>query len=226
MRESLIAAAMVSGLTSSVMAGPKPHEHSDVIVAPIAGQLTTNSEHDEMLELSRVFAGELGELAPNFGSEPGFASDTLPAFTQVGFNIMDSLRVWNGSDFGAISSGTMTIELAPGVPGTPSATTPTSPGIVNGFAFSTADSDGVMHQDLGMTLNAPAGAGVYLLQLRLIDTSGALNASAPFWFVLNNGADELEHDAAVKYVETVLVPTPGITAMFGVFTLAAWGRRR
>lgn len=203
--------AAVLTISSGAMA-----QHQDVIVTPVGGVLTTQA---------RVYGADLGAIVPNFGDEPGFESDTLPAFAELGFDVMDAARVWDGSDFDALSASVITIELAPGVPGTPSVVTPAAPGVVAGYVIAAADEFGTLHQHLGMTLGAPASAGVYLLQLRLWEGSGAVGASEPLWIVLNNGADELEHDAAIAYVEEVLVPSPGLGLM-AVAGLGAVVRRR
>lgn len=223
-----VTAVFLTAATGAVLAGPK-HHHGDVIVTVEAGRLITATEHDDTLEHERVFGGELGELIPGFGDEPGFEGHGLPALTQVGFDILDALRIWNGSDFGAISPSTLTLELAPGVPGSPSATTPALPGFVPGFIFGTADEEGEFHQHIGMTLNAPGDEGVYLVQLRAFsptDTSGGLVPSESFWLVLNNGMDENTHDAAIDYVRSVIVPAPGALLVSAGMVLAGIRRRR
>jgi hypothetical protein len=144
----------------------------------------------------------------------------------VGFDILDAARMWDGSDFDALSSGLFTMELAPGVPGSPSATTPGVPGSVPGFVIATADGDGTFHQHIGMTLGAPADSGVYLLSLRLWDESGALGTSDSIWFVLNNGMSEADHEAAIAYVESVLVPGPSVAGLLGLAGFAGLRRRR
>jgi len=208
------AVMMMLACVGTAVAGEKKHQ--DVEVSVVGGQLVTEG---------RVFGAELGELIPNFGNEPGFEGVSLPAFTSVGFDILDSARLWDGSSFDGLSSGLLTLELAPGVPGSPSATTPTAPGIVPGFVFASADASGEFHQDIGMTLGAPAGSGIYLLSLLLWDESGALGPSDPFWFVLNNGMSEEDHDAAIAYVESVVVPSPG-AGLLAIGGLAPLRRRR
>lgn len=205
---------MMLACVGTAVAGEKKHQ--DVEVSVVGGQLVTEG---------RVFGAELGELIPNFGNEPGFEAVSLPAFTSVGFDIMDSARLWDGSSFDVLSSGLLTFELAPGVPGSPSATSPAVPGIVPGFVFASADASGEFHQDIGMTLGAPAGSGIYLLSLRLWDESGTLASSDPFWFVLNNGMSEEDHEAAIAYVESVVVPSPGVGAI-GIAGFACVRRRR
>lgn len=222
----MMTAAMLAVAAAGAFAGSKEH-HGDVVITVDDGRLMTATEHKGKLEPERVFGGELGKVIPGFGDEPGFEAVSLPAFTRVGFDILDAARVWNGGDFDLLSSGTFTLELAPGVPGSPSATTPIVPGVVPGFVFGTADEEGGFHQHIGMMLNAPAGEGVYLLQLRLLspaDTSGILAPSEPFWLVLSNGADEKAHDAAMEYVRSVIVPAPG--AGVGVLLVGVMGLRR
>lgn len=197
-------------------AGVASAQHQDVVITAVDGVLTTQS---------RVYGADLGEIVPNFGDEPGYESETLPAFAGIGFDLLDAARVWDGSDFDAVSASTVRFDLAPGVPGSPSVATPVAPASVAGFVIATADEFGSLHQHLGMTLNSPADPGIYLVQLRLWESTGALAASAPIWFVLNNGADEAEHDAAMAYAETVIVPSPGVGMVVGVVGLCG-GRRR
>ena len=44
-------------------------------------------------------------------------------------------------------------------------------------------------------------AGVYLVELELYSTDGAVESSEPFWIVFNNEASEEDHEAAIEWVE-------------------------
>ena len=230
--KTVMSGAWLLAVAGAVIAGPVlPDSYEDVYVFPEGGVLTTRA----LIEVpggfesvaARCFAGEFGEVGiPNFADDPGFFSDSLPAGLELSFNILDAARLWDGSDFDAISPSTLTLTQAAGVPGAASVTTPGSAGgFVGGFAFVTADGGGVIDEHVDILLDAPAGVGVYLLNLQLVDTSGALGSSAPFWFVMNNGASKAEVEAAKAYVESVIVPSPG-TGLLAMAGLLGLRRRR
>ncbi|MCA9306575.1 MAG: hypothetical protein KDA16_08575 [Phycisphaerales bacterium] len=225
-----IVAASVVGISSAAFAGPMEEEHFDVWVQVESGQLTTGSFQEDIggdifTPDVRVFGVELGEISPNFADDPGFYANSMPAGFELGFNITDSLRVWNGSDFGTTASLDMTAWLAFGVMGSPSATTPaTAGGSTAGFNFATADGTGFFDSHPDFVLNAPATDGIYLLQLELTGT-GVLS-SEPFWIVFNQNLDEETHDAAIDWANTNLVPTPGMLMAFIPSLLAVSHRKR
>lgn len=213
---------------SVALAGPMEEEHFDVWVQVERNQLTTGSFQEDIggdifTPGVRVFGVELGEVSPNFADDPGFFSESLPAGLELGFNITESLRVWNGSDFAQTAASDMTLWLAFGVPGSPSATTPASPGgTTAGFGFATADSGGFIDDHPDFVLNSPATDGIYLLQLEL--TASGVLSSEPFWIVFNQNMDEQTHDAAIEWVEVNLVPAPGLAGL--LFSSVMIGARR
>ncbi len=228
-----MAALVGAGMATTALAGsPKPpDDFGDVYVLPVNGVLTTNRlidlGNDEFtFEPFRCFSAELGEIIPFYADEPGFYSDSLPAGFQLSFDILDSLRMWNGSDFGTIPAETLTLALALGVPGSPEVQTPAVPGVVAGFPFVTADPTGFIDEHMDLFLNVPQGDGVYLLQMRLNDADAALGTSEPFWIVVSNNADKAEFDLAKAYVESVIVPAPGAGALLVGAGLLGLRRRR
>ena len=215
-------------ITPAIFAGAEEEEaHNDVWVFVEDGRIKTGSaDVDESIFEThvRVFESELGEVTPNFTDEPGFFSQTLTAGTTIGFNIVDSLRVWNGTDFNTTASVDMTLWQAFGIPGSPSSTTPGSPGTeVGGFDFATADALGMIDDHPDFVLNAPATDGIYLLTLEL--TSPGLDKSLPIFLVLNQNMSEEMHEAAAEYAEAN-VPAPGTAALAGVAALGLVRRRR
>ncbi|HVZ93209.1 MAG TPA: hypothetical protein VG797_01740 [Phycisphaerales bacterium] len=207
----------------------------DVFVGIESGRLTTSRILDDGMggfggtEPYRVFPGEFGETGfPGFADDPGYFSDgVLPEGLSLGFNILDAARVWNGSDFDTVSLNTVTLGVALGLPGFPTAVTPTTAGeFVAGFPFALTSEGGFMHQHLEMQLSDPDATGVYLLQFELYiaDQRGS-TATLPYWFVMNNGADEAEHDAAIAYAES-LVPAPGTGFMLLGGLVSVRRRRR
>lgn len=173
----------------------------------------------------RVFEAEFGEtdpLQPNFSDEPGFRAlegDFDGGFW--GFNFLDALRVWNGSDFSTISDYTLSADFGP----SPTVTTSTSAGgFVSGFNIPV--STGGFDDHLDIFLNAPTDSsadGVYLLTLEVF--SNDLGASEPIFFVFGRGVDEVDLDAAVGYVRST-IPTPGAVSLLALAGAASLRRRR
>lgn len=206
---------------SSVLA----HE-GDVGLAVVNGQLQTGIVEvdavsgDEWVVLGqRVFAGELDGLT-GFAADPGFFSGslgaaggpvTVPAGAQLGFTINGPLQAWNGAGLGA-TSARMRLEFAGGAL---SAVSPTAAGNVAGFGIATGATGAFdEHWDFYATdASGVAGAlpstGVYVLQVTLSLTGTSVSPSEPIWFVLNFGAAEVDHDAAIDWVNANLVPAPG-----------------
>jgi len=132
-----------------------------------------------------VHAGVFGEQ-PNFTNDPGFDSGpgVFPPSSQIGFDILDALRNWNGANFGTIPAERIDIRF--GVLGPIS--TPPAAAVVPGLSASVSAS-GEYHKHFGFTLTAPASDGAYLLNLRLWSNSAAIGPSDPFWIVFRQGGD-------------------------------------
>jgi hypothetical protein len=199
----------------------------DVLLLPGSGVVTTGSFDDDTKSVvsmnERVFSGDFGGAdpgQPNFSDEPGFRSLKGNFMgEQWGFNLLDAAFVWNGSNFGTQSPFTITFDFGP----SPDIVTPGTPGqFVPGFSLPVPDEGFDDH--LNITLNGPMDAsadGIYLVKLDLFTTG--FGRSAPIWFVLNRGLSEAEHDTAIEYVRSEIVPAPGALAL-GLLGLA--GRRR
>jgi hypothetical protein len=177
---------------------------SDIELAIEAGKIVTDE---------RVYAAELGETIPNEVDEPGFDSPpgTFPAGTSVGFSIVDSLRLWDGSDFETIPAETMSVRFGSALG---PVTTPIVPGIVDGFSLNVA-ADGSWHRHFDFVLGSPAASGIYLLAMQLHSSDPGIGASEPFYIVFNQNDTELVHDAAIGYMlaTTAAVPEPGYRAI-------------
>lgn len=219
MKKFLTASLTLAALSAGAFADEK-HAHSDIEIRTANGRLVTGTLDEGAFVRERVFASELGEVVPNITDEPGFdaADGTLVPGTSLGFNILDAVRVWNGSDFDAISDSTMTMSFL-----TLEATSSTTPGqTVNGFDF-LVDANGGMHDHPAFILNSPATDGVYLLELQF--TGGGFADSDSFWIVFNQNSDEMIHDAAIDYVREFIVPAPGAAGALALAG-AAFARRR
>lgn len=224
MRFVVLPAALVAGAS-----GALAHE-GDVGVSTYNGRLVTSliDEGGTLaggIDRERVFGSEFGEAGiPNFSDEPGFYTDVLTPGTTVGFNILDAVRLWNGSDFSQVSPTSMTISEDSGVPGTMEVTS--GAGFVAGFEFIEADQNGFFDDHPDFLLDAPAGQGegIYLLALEL--TSNNANNSRPLWIVFNNGMDEEDHDAAIEWVVENVVPAPGAVGLAMIAGAAGIRRRR
>ena len=199
--ENLTIAFLLISITSfsSIAKGEETHG-GDIELQVTNGQIITNQ---------RVYAAELGEIIPNEVDEPGFdnLTGTFSSGSKIGFSILDSLREWNGTDFETIADETMSMtfgtSLGPVV-------TPEQPSVVSGFGLSVSD-EGEWHRHYDFVLNAPASAGVYLLQLQLSSDDTEVQETDPFFIVFNQNESELNHDAAIEFAELQVnqnVPEP------------------
>lgn len=218
LRRALPAAAFVLALQGVSLSGPPEPPHRDVQLSVEGGQIVTgvidfDAPGTPVVPGVRVFPGAFGE-APNGTDDPGFnATGNTSANPQpfapntlIGFDILDALREWDGSDFDSIPAETMTVSL-----GNNSRTTPPAAGqSVTGFNFAVAGSTGGFHQHMNLFLNAPFSQGVYLLTLRLRASAGPA-PSAPFYFVMRQGDSAALVQAqldAISYVQDVLLAPP------------------
>jgi hypothetical protein len=219
-----------AALAVPAFAGPG-EEHVDVLLRPVGNTVVTGSYNDDTMSIvsmnERVFGAEFGEnpAEPNFADEPGFQSFD-PAFDGLEwtFAYVDAVRVWNGSNFDDVAPHTVTMRF--GGLSTPATESPTTPGAtVPGFSLPVPV--GGFHDHLDITYNGPEDAtsdGIYLIALTASVTG--FDASDPFYFVMNRGLSEEDHEAAEEFVATVIVPAPGAAApLLGLGLLAARRRR-
>lgn len=220
------------GVCGAAFAGVLRDEepHFDVLIEVVGGALGTSAigedeDPSSIVPGARVFGAELGgaPFGPGQGDEPGFQGYDFPAGVAFTFDIRSALGEWNGSEV-VVSGTTMTVAASLADPGLPSVTT--GGGFVPGFVFTTAGADGRIHQHLELGLNsAPSGgAGVYVLELQV--SAAGYGTTPAFWFVLNNGASEEAHEAAIEWVEVNLVPTPGVVGVLVGGVMVVLRRRR
>jgi hypothetical protein len=187
----------------------------DVWISSVGGALVTGG-YDHTTETvtnpsQRVFAADFGEdpAFPFSTDEPGFTSDLVGSTLTV--NLLQGLGIWSGNVIGfdgAISSLSVSY-------GGQTATT------ASGGSFSFLVSEDLdLHPDFTITIPFD---GIYLASFTV---SGAgLATSEIFWVVFNLGSDEADHDAAIEWVESNLIPAPGALALLGLAGLARRRRR-
>lgn len=226
-------------IVTPAFAGGVPHV-GDVGVKFENGRIvTTIVEEDELRdgelgELQRVFDSDLGtvEFGPFGNDEPGYTSNVLPVGANIGFNIRGELKKWDGSTF--VGSITETLQFGKflGTPG--EITRDTSSGFVAGFDFATADNVGFIDEHLSHVLRgantsrgfADPSDGIYLIEMELTTDVDGILPSEPYYIVFNLNNDQSVQDAAIAYVETVIIPAPGAAALLGAVLIGATRRRR
>ena len=192
------------------LAGGGKEEHFDVWLLVGDEKLSTGaiSEDGEPLaDAARVFGAEFGEepTEPFVADEPGFQLDdgTVAPGTPFGINIVQAVQGWNGAGFDDVTE-TVSLEFGP-------QSVSSGAGFAPGFVF-TADGAGGFHDHFEIILEGADGAdptpGVYLIVLSLEFANGSLLPTRPFYFVMNLDQTEDDHDAAMDWVETNLVPLP------------------
>jgi hypothetical protein len=220
-----ISAGVLSVSAGSVLAGG-----GDYGLLIVDGVVTTGvGDHDDQSISNigeRVFAADMSLFGSNWvGDEPGIfiEAGSMPNGVGVGFVIESALRRWDGTgavDFSSVPTQAMTLEFGPF-----SATTAATDGDVPGFSIAyDATNPSGFDEHWDFLLDASAGEGIYLLQLRF--TVDGFQDSLSTWTVLNAGLDEAQHDAAIEYVENVIVPAPGAVALLGLGGVMAARRRR
>ena len=208
------------------------HEHSDVEFSYVDGAIEVEAGEEGF-----VFEGEFGEGAfSNFASEPGIASEIeegagINAGNIIGYNVLDSLFYWDGTQVASAGDATLTVAGAGGAADTViSATSGPQP-----VSFSTpanllgqAGDDGDFHVDPGFTISNGAAAGGYglVLSLSTNDEAGIAD-SDPFGIFLNFGLEEAAFEAGVEaFAEVVPEPSSLTLVMLGVASLGMLRRKR
>ncbi len=221
---------VIPAVVLSVFAGAAVAGGGDFGLVIVDGRVVTGvGDHDDQTisELGeRVFAADMSLAGPNwFADEPGIfiQANSMPDGVGIGFVVEAALRRWDGIgavDFSSVPAQTMSIEFGP-----QSVSTALSDGDVFGFPIAyDANTPGGFDEHWDFLLDASAGTGIYLLQLRF--TVDGFQDSESVWTVFNAGLDEAAHDAAIDYVENVIVPAPGALAVLGLGGLVAARRRR
>lgn len=214
---------LAGALVSSAIA----HD-DDVGVGVDNGVITTWSGGELYLAPNRVFAGELvfdAGLGLPTADEPGYASVNQPALAgrALSFDLVGALHKWSGGpdgNFDAVSP--VRLGLGSDELDLDFVLTPTDDETITGHVLAFAG-DFDFHFDMRLQADEQ---GIYLFAMRLSNPGGPLDASLPYYFVLNYGLDEAEHDAAIEYVTDRIVPAPASSAALLLGTIAAMRRRR
>lgn len=223
----------VAGLAGALLGGmvagwAGSHHHDDIFLIIDKGRIVTGVyEHDDF-EPRRVFGAEFGldPKNPFFTDDPGFdcAPGTFPFPSNVGFDIITELLLWNGDGFDPTAGERMKISHD-------TRSRLSSTGFVAGFGIP-VNEEGEWHRHLGHTLlgspDYDPADGIYLLGFRLWSDIQGISPSETFYFVYNNGKDEYEHDLAIEWVENNIVPEPATMVAFatGLAILASRRRRK
>lgn len=232
------AITIAASLTLASIAGA----HFDVKPYVAAGQIITGG-HDDATNVDesvvRVYGYDFGEdpADPFFAQDPGFnapAGSGLPGGSQLRFNLLSSLTYWNGAGTPTFTAPAESLIFSFGAS---TRTITGSSGSQSGFSLQTVAADGSAHRHLNAFLNGTDGnavpasvdgveaaAGVYVLAMELTSSDSSILASDPFYIVFNNGLEEAQHDEAIDFVQSTLVPEP--TSMLGLVTLIGRRRRR
>ena len=160
---------------------------------------------------ARVYDARLDDGSiPHFENFPGFNAcpGTFDENTFIGFDVVDALRVWNGTDFGTIPANETMFISSGGAQPIFVETPANADGFVEGFNLALTTATGSMHTHVQYILSSTAGTptpGVYMLTLALDSENTSLEASEPIFLVFADGVPQQELDDAVAYVRDVLV---------------------
>ena len=167
--KKLIAATLILFSFSTFAFAQEEEGHSDVEFAYVDGAIDVEPGAEGL-----VFEGEFGEGAfANFAGEPGIASEVeegagINPGDIIGFNVVNSLFYWDGSQVTSAGGTTITIDGAGGsadaVVSASSGTQLSDFGTPANLLGQAAD-DGDFHVDPGFTLSDGAPAGGYGLSL-------------------------------------------------------------
>ncbi|HWP40013.1 MAG TPA: hypothetical protein VNL70_03735 [Tepidisphaeraceae bacterium] len=219
---------------------PPAMAHYDIRPRVEDGRIVTDGFDDATASIElhlRVFGYDFGENAddPFFAQDPGFNAPVgsgLPAGSQLRFNLLGPLQHWSGDGavwFDNVMTG-QTLDLNFG---TSTRTITGSSAFQSGFAIQTVGAGGTIHRHLNAFLKGPDGntvpagpgswgpgdgveapAGAYLFSLELLlDPDNGIAGSEPIYIVFNHGLSEAAHDAAIEWVQNVLVPEPAMSAV-------------
>ena len=191
---------------SGIFASPvlAQFHQSDVVVRVSNSKLETGWYSPCLLAPAfphRIFVTRFGSF--DTINDPGFDSfeGALPPNTQIGFDIVSALRIWNGTDFSQIAQPRIRVRLGPP---SNSRLTPLADTLVAGFGFTTS-STGLYHFHFNYTLLSqatppisPAESGVYLLAMRLWANNAAIASSEPFWIIFNQNVSNEDATLAAE----------------------------
>lgn len=204
-RTTLVSSSVTLALAAPALAALEKG-HADVWVTSSGGRLVTGGWDHETGEVTnpaqRVFEAELG-IDPAFpfsGDEPGIGSDLVGSALTM--NLLAGLGSWNGAGFDAAPGGLLASYAGQDALSTSGGSFGflVTPGLDLHPEFTVFGGDG----------NDPAN-GIYLAAFTV--SSAGRATSETFWIVFNLGMGEAEHEAAVEWVESNLVPAPGALAV-------------
>jgi len=214
--------SVVAVCAGTTMAVAGPGHAGDITLTISGGKMFTAivPEGGGTAEAQRVFASEFFDVAGFvFADEPGYEIDdgTLTPGSGLFLTMRKAVRSWNGSDFSTIAAQTITASFGP------NSITSNLTDVATSGLLLPVDAAGGLHDHPEVYLNN-AFAGIYLLELELSSDAG-LESTDPFWIVYNYGAEEADHDAAIEWVNSTLVPGPGSLALVGLGLFATRRRR-
>jgi hypothetical protein len=230
-------ATKFSALAALVCVAPvHAQKHGDIAPLVENGRIVTwLGLHDpppgSLIGPARVFEAEfpdpgtIGPGDPIIINEPGYfglSGNPLEGFS-LGFNIRTYLREWSvpAQEFPDAPASTTITASAPVIG---AVTTPLTGVLVPGLTLPSLPAGGFdFHFDHELNANTP---GIYLLELELFTNRPGTANSLPYWVVFNYGLSEPEHEAAVEWVETNLVPAPGGATLLALAGVLASRRRR
>lgn len=189
---------VIGGACGAAMA--QAHVGDILVDRDVAGRLRTGiiDQGGALVPGQRVFNAVFGE-APNFTNDPGLESgeDAFPPSTRIGFTILSALREWDAvaGEFRDIPPERISVRLGPLGP----VLTPTTDVPVTGFSL-TSDSFGRFHHHPGFTLQAPASAGIYVMELSLWSETAGILPSRPYFIVFNQQRPAQEQLDAAAWV--------------------------
>lgn len=233
--KSLMVAACALGTVLSLHVEVFAHGSDVGLIARNGRLVTVEAEGEPPTQVfgsdpMRVFGVDLEFIAADnlVGvEEPGFATSDAAVLGQtIGFTHLRALRRWNAVA-GAFESTSFTMTAGRTDLGLANVTTPTTDTPTPITPIPNFPDDMHYLWTLDQATSA-SGEGIYLVEgifTNPVVGGNGLASSEPVWFVFNYGLDEEEHDAAIEYVESTLVPTPG-AAIIGAMGLAAAARRR
>jgi len=207
---AIIAFVLSFNSTVTHAGGKEPHGGDVLLTIENSAIVTGLIDEDSMTIESPVFvyAAEFGDGgSPTQTSNPGFDSEagTFPIGSRVGWNALDGIKVWNGSTFIDAPGERITISF------TAALQVIVADAPVSGFDLA-VQPDGAWHRHLTFSISRsdaqPPTTGVYLLELEMYCTDSGIDASQPYWIVFNFGDDEMNHDAAIDWVNDHLAPQP------------------
>jgi hypothetical protein len=192
--------------------------HNDIWVTSSNGQLVTGGWDDTTGEVTnptqRVFEADFGAdpFFPFSGDEPGIGSDLIGSTLYL--TISAGLGAWTGTGF---ELSTSMVSMSYGGQSGDTA----SGGFFNFLVTQGLD----LHAEFA--LSGPGGedpsSGLYLATFRF--ESAGFADSAPLWVVFNLGMSEADHEAAVVWVESNLLPAPGVMAIAALSAITGAGSR-